>query len=121
MSVILLIDDEQEMARLVGMSLDDFDVRVVPAPDLAGALEAAREEAPALVLLDIALGAEDGIDILPRLRQEPALSEVPVVVFSVHDSRREEALSAGAQGFLPKPFLVDELRAAVEPYLQPRR
>ena len=117
---MLLIDDEPQMVILVAMCLEEFGARVVRAENLAGAVTSARTEPPRAVLLDLALGREeeDGLMLLPRLWSEPALSGVPVVVFSVHESRRREALEAGASGFVPKPFRPEQLRAAVGPYLE---
>jgi CheY-like chemotaxis protein len=116
MSTVLLIDDEPEMAMLVEMCLKD--VRVASAANFEEAVAAAREERPQAVLLDIALnGEEDGLDLLPRLRQEAALSEVPIIGFSIHGSRRQEALEKGLQGFVAKPFKAAALREALRPYL----
>jgi CheY-like chemotaxis protein len=116
MRTVLLIDDEPDMAMLVEMCLKD--VRVTSAATFAEAIAAAREERPHAVLLDIALnGDEDGLDLLPRLRQEAALSDVPIIGFSVHGSRKQEALEKGLQGFVDKPFKAAALREALQPYL----
>ena len=117
MSTVLLVDDEPEMQGLVQMCLEDTGASVVRAATFDEALAAARHERPRLVLLDIGLGPEDGLALLPRLRSEPSLSGIPVVVFSVHDSRRQEALDEGADGFVSKPFRLSTLREAVQEYL----
>jgi len=108
-SVVLLIDDEPGMGSLLSMSLKDVGARIVQVDDLPGALEAARRERPRAVLLDLALGKEDGLTLLPRLREEPSLSEVPIIIFSIHESREREALDEGADGFVAKPFKAAEL------------
>jgi CheY-like chemotaxis protein len=116
MSTVLLIDDEPDMAMLVRMCLKD--VQVTSAANFAEAITAARKERPRAVLLDIALnGDEDGLALLPRLRAEAALAEVPIIGFSVHGSRRQEALEKGLQGFVAKPFKAAALREALRPYL----
>lgn len=66
------------------------------------------------MLLDLALGAEDGLEMLPQLREEPRLSGVRIVAFSNHDSRRREALERGVDGFLKRPFTCAELQSTVE-------
>src|SRR5918999_5576439 len=109
MESILLVDDEPQMGSLVEMSLDG--VHVVQARNRKEAVAAAKKVHPRLVLLDLALGREDGLEILPSLRDEPELSEVPVLVFSVHPSRKSEAIRAGADGFISKPFRGEDLRA----------
>lgn len=116
MSMVLLLDDEPEMATLVEMCLRD--VRVTRAANFAEAVAAARKERPQAMLLDIALNEEeDGLALLPRLRQEPALSNVPIIGFSVHGSRRREALDMGVEGFVAKPFKAASLREVLQPYL----
>lgn len=120
MNTILLIDDEAEMVALVTMCLEGFEAKVVRAANATDACHAARAEPPRVVLLDLALGREDGLTVLPRLRSERNLATVPVVVFSVHESRHREALRRGAVGFVPKPFRAAQLRAAIEPFLEKR-
>jgi DNA-binding response OmpR family regulator len=115
--VVLLIDDEPEMGTLVGMCLDGDGARVVQVHDLAEAIAAGRQERPSLVLLDLALGSEDGLDILPRLRGESSLSGVPIVGFSVHESRRGEALDQGVDGFVAKPFKALDLRRELQMHM----
>lgn len=113
MTDLLLIDDEPHMEALVAMSLEEIGVRVVAASTLAEALSAARRSRPRVVLLDLALGSEDGLDILPQLRGEPALEGVPIFAFTVHDNRRHEAMARGVDGFVRKPFKAADLRALV--------
>jgi two-component system alkaline phosphatase synthesis response regulator PhoP len=117
LSVVLLIDDEPGMGRLVSMSLADAGARVVQVEDFAGAVAASRKERPSVVLLDLALGEEDGLDLLPRLREEPSLSNVPIIVFTIHDSREREALEEGADGFVGKPFKPAELHNVLDAYI----
>lgn len=114
---ILMVDDEPGIGPLVSLCLDPLDVEVVLATGLDDALDVARQGSVALVLLDLALGHEDGLDILPDLRAEPNLRGVPVVAFSAHDSRRAEALEHGVDSFLARPFSSAELQATVERYL----
>jgi DNA-binding response OmpR family regulator len=116
-SVVLLIDDEPGMGSLVSMSLEHVGARVVQVNDLAAALTAAREERPSVVLLDLALGIEDGLQLLPRLREEPSLSDVPIIAFTIHKSREREALEVGADGFVAKPFKATSLHDVLEEYI----
>jgi DNA-binding response OmpR family regulator len=116
-NTVLLVDDEPEMQGLLEMCLEETGAAVVRAANFDEAVVAARRERPRLVLLDIGLGPEDGLALLPMLRSEPSLSGIPIVVFSVHDSRRQEALDEGADGFVAKPFRLSILRDAVQEYL----
>jgi DNA-binding response OmpR family regulator len=117
MKNVLIVDDEPGIASLVSLCLDHFDVGVLLADGVSGALNVARKNDIGLVLLDLALGDEDGLEILPRLRQEPSLEGIPIVAFSAHDSRRREALDRGADLFLGRPFAPADLRSTVEVHL----
>ena len=113
MKKVLLVDDEPEIASLVALCLDPLGVEVVHADDLAGALQVARSDEIGLVLLDLVLDNEDGLEILPELRAEERLKDVPIVAFSAHDSRRREALDRGVDSFLKRPFATRDLRSTV--------
>lgn len=117
MKRVLIVDDEPGIGPLVSLCLDPLGVEVVVANGLDDALDAAREGSIGLVLLDLALGYEDGLDILPRLKEEPSLRGVPVVAFSAHDSRRQEALQQGVDSFLARPFASADLQDTVVRYI----
>lgn len=114
---VLMVDDDPGIGPLVSLCLDPLGVEVVTAKSLSDALDVAREGDVALVLLDLALGQEDGLEILPRLREEPSLRDVPIVAFSAHDSRRREALEQGVDSFLARPFASADLQATVARYV----
>lgn len=116
MSTLLLVDDEPAMAGLVNVWLSDLGVRVVQAAGLKEALKAIEHERPKAVLLDLSLGDEDGLEIMPRLQE--ALDGVPIIAFTVHDSREAEARKRGASGFLRKPFHATDLREVIKGTLQ---
>jgi DNA-binding response OmpR family regulator len=120
MSLVLLIDDEPALAQLVSMVLDGLDVRLVQAHSPAEAAAELEKEKPDVILLDIALGDEDGLALLPRLKTAGD-GHTKVIVLSVHDSRRREALDLGADAFVAKPFRPGELRATLEAFLKDER
>ncbi len=114
---MLLIDDQDMMGKLVEMALAEDDALVVQVGGLDEALRAGRAQRPRAILLDVNLDDADGLALLPQLRSDPALAQVPVVVFTVHDSRRREAVELGADDFIAKPFKTDELREKLARYL----
>jgi DNA-binding response OmpR family regulator len=116
-SVVLLIDDEPAMGSLVGQWLADLGARVVQVETFEQAVAAARQERFRAVLLDIALDGADGLDMLPSLKSERSLAGAPVIAFSIHDSRRGEAISKGAVGFVTKPFRAEDLHDALREHL----
>ncbi len=112
--VALICDDEPQLRELMRVALGE-GYSTVEAEDAHGALEAARREPPAVILIDLMLPGRSGIELLQDLRREHALATVPVVVVSAwaDDDRRREAEDAGATAFVPKPFDPDELARLV--------
>jgi DNA-binding response OmpR family regulator len=117
MKPVLIIDDEPGIAELVSWCLDSVGVKVILASGLQSALQMGRDHDIGLVLLDFDLGDEDGLDILPRLKDDPNFKDVPVVAFTAHDSRRAEALELGVASFIGRPFANVDLQSAVELHL----
>jgi DNA-binding response OmpR family regulator len=67
-----------------------------------------------MVLLDLALADEDGLEILPRLREDPSFAGVPIVAFTANDSRRQEAMECCVDHFVCRPFSAADRHALVE-------
>jgi CheY-like chemotaxis protein len=85
--------------------------RTAGAPDAVRGLELAGELKPAVILMDAALPGLSGWDAIQKLKENPETRDIPVLMLTgnvLHEAR-ERALSAGADGFIPKPCLPDEL------------
>jgi DNA-binding response OmpR family regulator len=111
---ILLVDDEPALRELMKVALGP-EYRFVEAGDLEGAIDLVRRHAPDVVLLDLMLPGGSGFDLLRAVREDPALGGVRVVVVSAWQSPddRRVASDLGADGFLGKPFSLDDLVATV--------
>jgi two-component system phosphate regulon response regulator PhoB len=108
---ILVVDDEPDIVALVAYHLAKLGYRVSTAGSGADALELARRERPALVVLDLMLPDLSGFEVLERLRTDDATRQLPVLMLT---ARREEpdrirGLSLGADDYLTKPFSPQEL------------
>ena len=111
---LLAIDDEPRILRLMNAVLADaYDLAV--ANDGEQGLTLALTTHPDLILTDFNMPRMTGQELLRRLRQEPALEDVPVIVLTGHedDQLRVDLLRNGAQDFLVKPFSVEELRVRI--------
>ncbi|MGQ7295147.1 response regulator [Quadrisphaera sp. KR29] len=110
MTRVLVVEDEPALARALAITLRAKRYDVDVARTGAAALDAAATRRPDVVVLDLGLPDLDGLDVLRALR---GWSAVPVVVLSArHDSSEKvEALDAGADDYVTKPFAVDELLA----------
>lgn len=114
---ILFVDDEPQIRRVMRMALSRNGYEVVDARNCREALVNMREELPHLVLLDLNLPDLDGIDACRMIR---ATSEVPIIILSVRNSERDkiQALDAGADDYVTKPFSIDELLARIRAALR---
>src|SRR5437879_6940089 len=114
---ILVVDDEPQLTRVLRRSLTTkgYDVRVAGDGDFA--LQTFRDWPPALVITDLAMPNLGGLELCRRLR---AISEVPIIVLSVRgeEKTKVEALDAGADDYITKPFGMDELLARIRAALR---
>ncbi len=115
-ALVLVVDDEPAIRRLLRTSLTAEGYRVIEAATGADAISRVTADTPDVVLLDLGLSDLDGLDVLRTLR---ASSAIPIVVLSARDDERGKvaALDLGADDYVTKPFgmpeLVARLRAAL--------
>jgi two-component system chemotaxis response regulator CheY len=116
-STVLIVDDDPFIRRLITTTLEDVaGFALVQASDGEEALEIAARECPALIFLDIDMPRLNGIEACRRLRADPASSDATIVMLTAasgSESERE-AIAAGADLFLTKPFSPLELLRLVD-------
>jgi len=116
----LLVDDSEAVLSFGRAALTGhFEISV--ASNGREALEKATRVPPDVILLDLSMPEMDGGEVLSRLKTDPKLRDVPVVVLSSESFRERECLDAGAEVFLSKPVAADNLRAAASAVLAARR
>jgi len=110
MTRVLVVDDEPQIRNALRTNLRARGYEVDLAPDGEGALKLAAHRHPDVVILDLGLPGIDGVDVIKGLR---GWSETPIIVLSVreNESDKVEALDAGADDYVTKPFGMDELLA----------
>jgi two-component system KDP operon response regulator KdpE len=115
--LVLAVDDEAAILRLLKLELSPQGFRVVTASDGQAALRAAEEQRPDLVLLDIVMPDMTGLEVLRRLRERSA---VPVIFLTARgsDADKVSGLDMGADDYIPKPFSPEELTARVRAVLR---
>ena len=116
-SRILVVDDEPQITRVLRTTLvaQGYDIRV--ANDGEMALEIMKDWPPDLIITDLAMPEVSGVELCRRVR---AVSQLPIIVLSVRDQERQkiEALDAGADDYITKPFSINELLARVRANLR---
>jgi two-component system, OmpR family, KDP operon response regulator KdpE len=114
---ILVVDDEPQITRVLRTTLvaQGYDIRV--ANDGEMALEIMKDWSPHLIITDLSMPRLNGVELCRRVR---AVSQVPILVLSVRDQERQkiEALDAGADDYITKPFSMNELLARVRANLR---
>jgi two-component system, OmpR family, KDP operon response regulator KdpE len=114
---ILIVDDEPQITRVLRTSLDahGYDLRVANDGDTA--LQIARDWPPDLMITDLSMPVMDGLELCRRFRQK---SNAPIIVLSVKGEERTkvQALDAGADDYVTKPFGINELLARVRANLR---
>ncbi len=108
MPKILLAEDDFTMVSLLQtlLKMEGYDVIALSADE--DVIEAVHKEAPDVLLMDVHLFSQSGLDILDELRRVPATKNIRIVMSS-GASVKEECLHRGANGFLMKPYMPDDL------------
>lgn len=117
LDTVLVVDDEPPIRRLLRTSLAAAGYRIVEAEDAAGAMRLLAAEKPDLMILDLGLPDESGLELITEVRRT---SSVPIVVLSArHDERSKvDALDRGADDYVSKPFSMAELTARLRAALR---
>jgi two-component system KDP operon response regulator KdpE len=107
---VLVADDDPQLVRALRITLSAHGYDVVAAPDGAAAITLAAREHPDIVMLDLGMPRLDGVQVIEALR---GWTSVPIIVVSgrTGSADKVEALDAGADDFVTKPFQIDELLA----------
>jgi two-component system cell cycle sensor histidine kinase/response regulator CckA len=122
-SVILIVDDIEANRLLLEELLDYPELKLHSVADGPSALARAAEIQPDLILLDLMMPGMDGYEVCTRLRADPQLREVPILMITALDEReaRLRGIDAGADDFITKPFDLHEMRARVRGILRLNR
>ncbi len=123
MALILVVDDEPSILKLVKATLEAKQYEVITADNGLDGIALARTQAPDLILLDVMMPQMDGTEVRKRLAADPKTSEIPVVHLSaVGDFQKQlDALDEGAADYITKPFSPKDLQQRVADMLDPAK
>lgn len=113
---IMLVEDDKDTIRAMGVRLKSQGYNLVVATDAISAISTARKEKPDLIVLDLGLPGGDGFVVMQRLKSIYDLMLVPIIVVSARDPlmNEERALAEGAEVFLQKPVDNADFLKAIE-------
>lgn len=116
---ILIIDDDLDTLRLVGLILQKQGYQIAAASNGTQGLEKTNEEKPDLILLDVMMPEMDGYEVARRLRQNPKTAKIPILMFTAKSQLDDKVsgFEAGADDYLTKPTHPTELQAHVKALL----
>ena len=120
MKKILVIDDEEWLRDMVKIALVDRGYTVIEADNGTTGIELARKELPVLILCDVRMERVDGYLTLATLHNEPATAAIPFILITgmADTAGMRHGMELGADDYLPKPFTIDALYAAVDARLK---
>ena len=117
---VLVVDDDAAVREVLRSLLEsEFGIRALLAADGQEALARLGDEQPVLILTDVRMPNLDGTGFVRALRSCPATRRIPVLVVAATPAPRNEAMLAGADDYLDKPFDVDRMVAKIRHYLGP--
>jgi len=120
MKKILVIDDEEWLRQMVQLALAQKGYDVIEAGNGVSGVEVAQKELPDLVLCDVNMQKMDGYGTLSALRKEPSTAAIPFILMTglADNAGMRHGMELGADDYLPKPFTIDALYAAVDARLR---
>jgi DNA-binding response OmpR family regulator len=116
MARILVAEDEKQIADMIAFKLSNGGHQVIRAQDGEQAMKLAKDELPDLIMLDAMMPGISGFEVLRRLKADPVLRSVPVIMVTAKGHERDvlSGLRGGAVDYVVKPFSLKELAARVE-------
>jgi two-component system alkaline phosphatase synthesis response regulator PhoP len=116
---ILVVDDEAYLLQILDFSLGAEGYDVVTAEDGEQAIQKAKTEQPDLIVLDIMMPKIDGYEACRKLKQDPGMKDVPVILLTAkgRDIDRKLGLEVGADDYITKPFSPSKLLEKIGSFL----
>jgi two-component system cell cycle response regulator DivK len=114
---ILIAEDHLDSREALRELLEAFGYEVIEAINGRQAVEAAYQQRPHLILMDVMMPEMDGFEAIRRIRQMPHTTDVPIIAVTAMDGARELALHAGANDYMRKPIEIRRLIGIVNGWL----
>lgn len=122
-ALVQVVDDNERNIRICREILEMADFKVISAENGETGLQMAKSLKPDVILLDIMMPVMDGMEMLSRLRDDPVLQHIPILMLTARSATEDvvQALDAGANDYMTKPFFDEELEARVKTLYQMKK
>jgi two-component system, cell cycle response regulator DivK len=117
--LVLIVDDNVDAREMYAIYLEHAGFRAAQAPDGETAIEMARRDRPAVILMDVTMPRMDGWEAARRLKADPETRSLPLIMLTAHafEQHRQRAAATGADAYLAKPVLPDALAVEIRKVL----
>jgi CheY-like chemotaxis protein len=112
---VLIADDDPAIVDVLQILLEDQGFEVLTTLNAEG-IDTLLKQGPDMILLDIWMSGVNGKDVCMRIKQDDKTKHIPVIMFSANRDTKDIAMESGANGFITKPFEINELIAIVEKF-----
>jgi adenylate cyclase len=113
MTKILIVDDDEKVTTLLGRYLSSLGYQITAINQSSKAMSLADQLRPDLFILDIMMPPPDGFTLTSMLRDDVKFARTPILIITALDNSNSRATTLGANGYLAKPFNLDELAAKI--------
>ena len=111
---ILVIDDDHDVGRMLQMLLEFKGFTVAIAENKTMALETINSTSIAIIIMDMLLSGENGINVCMEFKKTDGLKYIPILMMSAHPDAKTICLDAGANDFIPKPFEMKDMLIKID-------
>ena len=117
---ILIVEDDPLSRELLTDWLETEGYEIVSAADLQAGFETVQSRHPHIVLLDVKLGADDGLTLACWMRRQPGLNHIPIIAVTAHAmlTEKERVIEAGCNAVVPKPVDLQSLQEQLKKWLR---
>lgn len=116
---VLIVDDEEEIRKLIGIYLEPFDVQISEAGSGKRGLELLGQVTPHVIITDIGMPEMDGFEFIEHVKQDPKAKDIPIIVITADREikTREKVFHLGANDFMAKPLSMEDIIPRVKRYI----
>ncbi len=113
---ILVIDDDTAILEAIGLMAEQFGYVPLLHSNIDNIFSKIKKSSPNIIFVDIMLNGRDGTKIIKKLKSEGSTKNISTIILSASNKIKKLVLESGADGFLAKPFDIEDFRAIVEKF-----